>query len=142
MRVLAVDVGERRIGLAISDVSRTLARPLRTLTVRSAGDGIDQVVAEIARLHAEEDGLSTVVVGLPIRLDGSPGEQTARVTAFIDALRMRTAVPILTADERLSSREAESLLAERERDWRQRKARLDAVAAAVILQDYLEAQRG
>jgi putative Holliday junction resolvase len=55
---------------------------------------------------------------------------------------MRTAVPILTADERLSSREAESLLAERTRDWRQRKARLDAVAAAVILQDYLEAHRG
>jgi len=142
MRVLAVDVGERRIGLAISDISRTLARPLRTLTVRSAGDGVDQVVAEIARLHAEEDGLSTVVVGLPIRLDGSPSEQTSRVTAFIEALKMRTAVPILTADERLSSREAESLLAERTRDWRQRKARLDAVAAAVILQDYLEAHRG
>jgi putative Holliday junction resolvase len=142
MRVLAVDVGERRIGLAISDISRTLARPLRTLTVRSTGDGVDQVVAEIARLHAEEDGLSTVVVGLPIRLDGSPSEQTSRVTAFIEAIRMRTAVPILTADERLSSREAESLLAERTRDWRQRKARLDAVAAAVILQDYLEAHRG
>ena len=142
MRVLAVDVGERRIGLAISDVSRTLARPLRTLTVRSTGDGVDQVIAEIARLHAEEDGLSTVVVGLPIRLDGSPSEQTSRVTAFIEALRMRTAVPILTADERLSSREAESLLAARTRDWRQRKARLDAVAAAVILQDYLEAHRG
>ena len=142
MRVLAVDVGERRIGLAISDISRTLARPLRTLAVRSTGDGVDQVVAEIARLHAEDDGLSTVVVGLPIRLDGSPSEQTSRVTAFIEALKMRTAVPILTADERLSSREAESLLAERTRDWRQRKARLDAVAAAVILQDYLEAHRG
>ena len=142
MRVLAVDVGERRIGLAISDISRTLARPLRTLTVRSAVDGVDQVVAEIARLYAEEDGLSTVVVGLPIRLDGSSSEQTSRVTAFIEALKMRTAVPILTADERLSSREAESLLAERTRDWRQRKARLDAVAAAVILQDYLEAHRG
>ena len=142
MRVLAVDVGERRIGLAISDISRTLARPLRTLTVRSTGDGVDQVVAEIARLNAEDDGLSTVVVGLPIRLDGSPSEQTSRVAAFIEALKMRTAVPILTADERLSSREAESLLAERTRDWRQRKARLDAVAAAVILQDYLEAHRG
>ncbi len=141
MRVLAIDVGERRIGLAISDISRTLARPLRTLTVRSSADGVDQVAAEIARLHAEDDGLSTVVVGLPIRLDGSPSNQTPRVAAFIDALKMRTAVPILTADERLTSREAESLLAERTRDWRQRKARLDAVAAAVILQDYLEAHR-
>jgi putative Holliday junction resolvase len=141
MRVLAVDVGERRIGLAISDVSRTLARPLRTLTVRSAGDGVDQVAAEVARLGDEEDGLSTIVVGLPVRLDGSPNEQTPRVAAFVDALKMRTPVPILTADERLTSHEAESLLAERTRDWRQRKARLDAVAAAVILQDYLETHR-
>jgi putative Holliday junction resolvase len=141
MRILAVDVGERRIGLAISDVSRTLARPLLTLKIRNAGEGVDQVAAEIARLKAEDDGLSTVVVGLPVRLDGSPNAQTPRVTAFVDALKARTPVPILTADERLSSREAESLLAERERDWRQRKARLDAVAAAVILQDYLEAHR-
>jgi putative Holliday junction resolvase len=141
MRVLAIDVGERRIGLAISDVSRTLARPLLTLTVRNAGDGVNQVAAEIARLQEEDDGLSTVVVGLPVRLDGTPNAQTPRVTAFVDALKARTPVPILTADERLTSREAESLLAERVRDWRQRKARLDAVAAAVILQDYLEAHR-
>jgi putative Holliday junction resolvase len=141
MRVLAVDVGERRIGLAISDVSRTLARPLLTLTVRNADDGVDQVAAEIARLKEEDDGLSTVVVGLPVRLDGTPNAQTPRVAAFIDALKARTPVPILTADERLTSVEAESLLAERVRDWRQRKARLDAVAAAVILQDYLEAHR-
>jgi putative Holliday junction resolvase len=141
MRVLAVDVGERRIGLAISDVSRTLARPLLTLTVRNADDGVDQVAAEIARLKVEDDGLSTVVVGLPVRLDGTPNAQTPRVAAFIDALKARTPVPILTADERLTSVEAESLLAERVRDWRQRKARLDAVAAAVILQDYLEAHR-
>ena len=141
MRVLAVDVGERRIGLAISDVSRTLARPLLTLTVRNAGDGVNQVAAEIARLMEEDDGLSTVVVGLPVRLDGTPNAQTPRVAAFVDALKARTLVPILTADERLTSREAESLLAERVRDWRQRKARLDAVAAAVILQDYLEAHR-
>jgi putative Holliday junction resolvase len=141
MRVLAVDVGKRRIGLAISDVSRTLARPLLTLTVRNARDGVNQVAAEIARLKEEDDGLSTVVVGLPVRLDGTPNAQTPRVAAFIDALKARTPVPILTADERLTSVEAESLLAERVRDWRQRKARLDAVAAAVILQDYLEAHR-
>ena len=141
MRILAVDVGERRIGLAISDVSRTLARPLLTLKVLNAADGVDQVVAEIARLKEEDDGLSSVVVGLPVRLDGSANEQTPRVSAFVDALKARTSVPIVTADERLTSREAESLLAERTRDWRERKARLDAVAAAVILQDYLEAHR-
>jgi putative holliday junction resolvase len=141
MRILAVDVGERRIGLAISDVSRTLARPLLTLTVRNAADAVEQVVAEIARLKEEDDGLLSVVVGLPVRLDGSANEQTPRVAAFVDALKARTSVPIVTADERLTSREAESLLAERTRDWRERKARLDAVAAAVMLQDYLEAHR-
>jgi putative holliday junction resolvase len=141
MRVLAVDVGERRIGLAISDISRTLARPLRTLTVRDASDGVDQVMAEIARLQAEEDGLLRVVVGLPVHLDGSASDQTSRVAAFVEALKGRTTVPIVTADERLTSHEAESLLAERTRDWRERKARLDAVAAAVMLQDYLEAHR-
>jgi putative holliday junction resolvase len=141
MRVLAIDVGERRIGLAVSDVSRTLARPLLTLTVKNARDGVEQVAAEIARLTAEEDSLSTVVVGLPVRLDGSPNEHTPRVTAFIDALKARTHLQILTADERLTSREAEHLLAEHTHDWRDRKARLDAAAAAVILQDYLGALR-
>src|SRR5215510_4204470 len=107
MRILAVDVGERRIGLAISDVSRTLARPLLTLTVRNAADGVDKVLAEIARLKDEDDGLASVVVGLPVRLDGSANEQTPRVSAFVDALKARTSVPIVTADERLTSREAE-----------------------------------
>jgi putative Holliday junction resolvase len=141
MRVLGIDVGDRRIGLAISDVSRTLARPLVTLVVKGEDGGVDQVAAEIARLGKEDDGLTAIVVGLPVRLDGSPNDQTTRVTAFIGALKTRTTLPIVTADERLTSREAESLLAHRTRDWRQRKTRLDAAAAAVILQDYLEACR-
>lgn len=140
MRVLAIDVGQRRIGLAISDISRTLARPLETLTVIPS-QAVDRVAHEIARLAAEDDGLSQVIVGLPVRLDGTPNEQTASVTTFIDALRTRIDIPIETEDERLTSREAESRLAVSERDWRKRKARLDAAAAAVILQDYLDRQR-
>jgi putative Holliday junction resolvase len=140
--VLAVDVGGRRIGLAISDPSRTLARPLATLQVKSAADGVARVADEIARLQHDDDGLASIVVGLPVRLDGSPGDETARVAAFVDALRAKTAVPIVTADERLTSREAESRLSVRERDWRERKKKLDAAAAAVILQDYLDRSRG
>jgi putative Holliday junction resolvase len=140
-RVLAIDVGGRRIGLAISDPSRTLARPLATLAVQSAAEGIERVADEIGRLEREEDGLSSIVVGLPVRLDGSPSEQTPRVAAFIDALKARTCVPIVTADERLTSREAESRLSVLERDWRVRKAKLDAAAAAVILQEYLDRPR-
>ena len=138
MRVLCVDVGERRVGLAISDASRTLARPLTTVKVTGAADAVDRVAQAIATLAADEDGLDTIVVGLPARLDGSPTTATPRVQAFIDALRARTTVRIVTEGEQLSSREAESRLSINERDWRKRKAKLDAAAAAIILQDYLD----
>ena len=141
-RVLAIDWGGRRIGLAISDPSGTLARPLTTLAVKNAAEGIERVADEIGRLERDEDGLSSIVVGLPVRLDGSPSEQTPRVAAFIDALKARTRVPIVTADERLTSREAEGRLSMHERDWRKRKATLDAAAAAIILQEYLDRPRG
>jgi putative Holliday junction resolvase len=140
-RVLAIDVGGRRIGLAVSDPSGTLARPLTTIAVKSAAEGVERVADEIGRLARDDDGLSSIVVGLPVRLDGSPSEQTTRVVAFIDALKARTSVPIVTADERLTSREAESRLSVHERDWRVRKAKLDAEAAAIILQEYLDRAR-
>jgi len=138
MRVLAIDVGQRRIGFAISDPSRTLARPLETISISGASAGIDRAAEMVARLQAEDDGLGEVVVGLPARLDGTPTQATARVLAFVDALKRRTTLDVRTEDERLSSREAESRLALRERDWRKRKKQLDAAAAAVILQDYLD----
>lgn len=138
MRVLGVDVGRRRVGLAISDRSRTLARPLSTLTVSDSRDAVDRVAAEVTRLAAEEDGVSMVVVGMPARLDGSPTALTSHVAAFVEALQTRIPVPVVIEDERLTSHEAESRLAVRERDWRRRKEKLDAAAAAVILQDYLD----
>jgi putative pre-16S rRNA nuclease len=137
-RVLAIDVGGRRVGLAISDRTRTLARPLEIIAVRGAADAVDRVARRIGELAADEDGLAAIVVGLPSRLDGGASPATASVLGFIDALAARTAVPIMTEDERLTSREAESRLAIRERDWRRRKATLDAAAAAVFLQDYLD----
>ena len=138
MRVLGIDAGERRLGLAISDRSRTLARPLTIIAVQGLEDAVDRVAQEIERLTAEEDGLASVVVGLPRRLDGSPNEQTARVASFIENLAARIRLPIAQMDERLTSREAESRLAQRDRNWRRRKAKLDAAAAAIILQDYLD----
>ena len=137
-RVLGVDVGDRRVGLAISDASRTLARPLTTVTVTNAADAVDRVARTVATLAQDEDGLEAIVVGLPARLDGSPSDATPRVQAFIDALRARTTVRIVTEGECLTSREAESRLAVNERDWRKRKETLDAAAAAIILQDYLD----
>jgi putative Holliday junction resolvase len=141
MRVLGVDLGRRRVGLAISDPTGMLARPFATLTVRGEADTLEQVVAHVERLAAEDDGLSAIVVGMPSRLDGSPTEQTASAAAFVEALRGRTTLTVTTGDERLTSREAEGRLALNERDWRRRKAKLDAAAAAVILQDYLDSSR-
>ena len=138
---MGLDIGQRRVGVAISDFTRTLARPLSVLTrPRGEHDVVAMVGAEITRLAAEEDGVREVVVGLPLRLDGSPNDMTARVSAFADALRARIGLPVVFQDERLSSVEAESRLAVREKDWRVRKQRLDAAAAAVILQDYLDSR--
>jgi len=137
VRALGIDVGRRRIGLAISDATGTLATPLKTIAVES-GSGVDLVASEIDRIAGEDDGLARIVVGLPVRLDGTANEQTSHVADFVTALRRRTPIEIVTADERLTSREAESRLAVGERDWKKRKARLDAAAAAIILQDYLD----
>lgn len=138
MRILGVDLGGRRVGLAISDASGTLARPLATLDIASPEAAVREVHAAVTRLLDEDDGLAAVVVGVPKHLDGTRSEETDRTEAFVAALRARVTVPVHTEDERLSSREAESRLAVQERDWRKRKARLDAAAAAVILQDYLD----
>lgn len=134
-------MGRRRVGLAISDPTRTIARPLATLTIEGES-AVERVVREIERLSGEADGLEAVVVGMPARLDGSPSSQTAEVVRFITRLRERIALPVHHEDERLTSKEAETRLARRQRDWRKRKAQLDAAAAAVILQGYLDRHSG
>jgi putative Holliday junction resolvase len=139
VRALGVDLGGRRIGLAISDASGVLARPLEVIEA-TGSQQLARVVEAIGRAAAADDGLGLVVVGLPRRLDGTPNDQTAAVTAFVEALRARIAQPVVLQDERLSSVEAESRLALSDRDWRSRKKKLDAAAAAVILQDYLDAR--
>ena len=141
VRALGVDVGGRRIGIAISDASGVLARPLEVIEASGQAQ-VARVVEAIRRAAAEEDGLGVVVVGLPRRLDGTPNDQTAAVTAFVETLRTRIPQPVVLQDERLSSVEAESRLALRDRDWRSRKKKLDAAAAAVILQDYLDRDSG
>jgi putative Holliday junction resolvase len=140
-RIAGLDVGQRRIGVAVSDATGTLARPVGVVRISSLdGDAVDRVCDEVARLAAEDDGLSVLVLGLPRRLDGSPGEMTQRIEAFAQTLGRRTALPVVLQDERLTSREAEERLAVREKSWKARKARLDAAAAAVILQDYLDSR--
>lgn len=140
-RIVGLDVGERRIGVAISDATATLARPLTTLrTTGLDGDALERVVSEVARLSGEEDAVASIVVGLPRRLDGTASELTPRIEVFGRRLQARTGLPVAFQDERLTSREAESRIAVREKNWRARKERLDAAAAAIILQEYLDRQ--
>lgn len=142
MRVVGIDLGERRIGVAVSDPSGTLARPLRTIERGpSDAEAIERLHAMIAELEAE-DSVGSVVVGLPTRLDGSANRQTERIRTMVALLSARLAVPVFTHDERLSSHEADERLSLHEKDWRKRKAKLDAAAAAVILQDFLDARKG
>jgi putative holliday junction resolvase len=139
MRVLGIDYGARRIGLALSDPTGTLASPWRTVDrPASEASTLVAMIDEINVLIGEDDGLATVVVGWPRRLDGTPTHQTPMIEAFARSLGDRVSIPVVLQDERLSSHEAEEKLATRERDWRKRKAKLDAAAAAVILQDYLD----
>lgn len=139
-RIVGIDVGERRIGIAVSDMSGTLARPVRALETSGLdGNALQVSLDEIARL-AGEDPLDAIVVGLPRRLDGSPNDMTPRVERFAQRLHERAGLAVILQDERLTSVEAESRLAARDRDWRSRKRRLDAAAAAVILQDYLDSR--
>lgn len=141
MRLLGVDYGRKRIGLALSDPTGLLARPWKTIPSGGASPGTAaDLIGEIERLRQEPDGLAGVVLGLPRRLSGEANDQTPVVQALATRLRETLDLPIVLQDERLSSREAESLLARREKDWRKRKALLDAAAAAVILQDYLDSR--
>ena len=139
MRVLGIDYGARRIGLALSDASGTLASPWRLIQrPASEAETLSHLLQEIDQLIASDDGLEAVVVGWPRRLDGSATHQTAGAEKLAHALEERLKIPVILQDERLSSHEAEQRLSIRHRDWRARKGKLDAAAAAIVLQDYLD----
>lgn len=142
MRVLGIDYGARRVGLALSDATGTLASPWRLVERPASEAETLGVLAHIVEtLRGEDDGLGAVVVGWPRRLDGSPTHQTAVVETFRHALEARTGLRVALQDERLSSHAADEWLAARgERDWRRRKQKLDVTAAAIILQDFLDSR--
>ncbi len=132
MRVLALDVGQRRIGVAISDPGGTLARSLTVIRRASRREDF-AAVAELVRKWE----VGRVVVGHPRSLDGTVGPQARRIERYARALAEALDVPVALWDERYSTFEAERLMAETGRQHRDRHW-VDAVAAAVILQDYLE----
>jgi len=136
VRLLALDLGEARIGVALSDESETLATGLPT--IRSVGPRKD-AQAIVALVH--ERGVGEVVVGMPYRLDGSVGPQGEKVAAFAERLRRSLKVPVVLRDERLTSVEADERLAAAGIRRRDRRERIDRAAAALLLQEYLDERR-
>jgi putative Holliday junction resolvase len=138
---VGIDYGERRIGLARSDATGLLASPWNVVANTANTRSAAMRIADEVRALAREDGtLARIVVGLPRRLNGDPNEQTVRVREFASLLQGLVDVPVALQDERLTSHEADALLARHERDWRRRRTQVDAMAAALILQDYLDSQ--
>jgi putative Holliday junction resolvase len=132
--VLAFDFGLKRIGVAVGE---TLLKRASALTTIEA-EANEARFAAIARL-IEEWRPTQLVVGLPLSLDGAEHELTARCRRFANQLHGRFGLPVVLSDERLTSAAAESELREAGLDWRARKARIDALAAQHILQDYFDA---
>ncbi len=137
MRAAAVDLGKVRVGLAVADELGLMAHPRPYL------DGRDQrrVVFLLARL-AETEGITVFVVGLPRQLNGKEGVAAQRVRRFAEALGARTAARVELIDEWLSTREAHARLREQGATTREARERVDSAAAAVLLQSWLDGQRG
>ncbi len=133
MRVLAVDPGEKHIGVAISDPSALLARPLATLRHTSRAKDAAQIVA-----LADENEAGLILVGYPLDSDGQPGPQARHAENVAEAIRALTALPVALVDESFSSQEAAAALRSAGKSRRARHDQIHAAAAAAILQGYLD----
>jgi len=136
MRALGVDVGERRIGLAVSDPSGLIASPLAVLRRAEGDDAVGEIVA-----RADELGAKVIVVGMPVDLRGELGVAAQRMAEFVEALRARSPVPVETWDERLTSAAAARAMREAGLTERDQRGQVDKVAAALILQSWLDKRR-
>lgn len=135
MRAAAVDLGSTRIGIAVSDELGLLAHPRPFLAGTSSG----QLVERLALL-AQEDGIGVFVIGLPRTLDGREGPLARRARKVATALKQRTGCRVVLVDERLSTSQAHSELLRLGFDAKERKSRVDGVAAAILLQTFLDGQ--
>ncbi|MFA0750480.1 MAG: hypothetical protein SLRJCFUN_000883 [Candidatus Fervidibacter sp.] len=135
-RILAVDYGEKRIGLAVSDELGITASPLMTLAKQSDEDAIRQIAQLASRLRVAQ-----IVVGLPRRTDVKEGEMERKARAFAEKLQQTVQIPVVLFDERFTTRIAEQVLLEADLSRQKRKQVRDKLAAVVLLQSYLEARR-
>jgi len=136
MRILGLDMGERRVGIAISDPTGTVARPLQTLVRGSREEDFAAIEALVA-----ENNVELVVIGRPLSLDGTEGPQARKIARYARAMAARLSVPVVSWDERFTTTIAEEILRQNRRKKKRRtqsKDEVDAIAAAVILQSYLD----
>ena len=134
MRYLAIDYGDKHVGLAICDAAETIASPLTVL--HAPADPLERI-EQIVR----EEKVEAVVVGLPLNMDDTEGPQARLVQKFAERLQEHLDIPVHFQDERLSSFSAEEKLAPAEFSRDKKRKRLDAIAAAVILEAFLEAKK-
>ncbi len=136
MKIMAVDLGAVRTGLAISDETEFLASPIGTVTQRDR----ERLATYVAQT-AKEQGAKEIVVGLPKNMDGSRGDSAHGAEEFAEQLRQRTALPVVLWDERLTTMSAIGFLNETNVRGKKRKEVVDTVSATIILQDYLDSRR-
>ena len=137
LRILALDHGTKRIGVAISDELKMLAHPLEFILAESMPAFVERLRAILAEKPCE-----LILVGMPRNMDGSFGPAAEKVREFIAQLQPQVTLPIKTWDERLTSTQANRMMTERNVRRDQRKLKVDAMAAAVLLQSYLDAHSG
>ena len=133
MRILALDHGTKRIGVAVSDETKTIAQPLEYIPAEPFVD----FLARLKKLLLEKE-IDLVLVGLPRNMDGTYGPAAQKVEAFVAVLRSAITVPIKTWDERLTSSQANRILIEGKVRRDKRKEKVDKMAAAILLQSYLD----
>ncbi len=135
-RILAIDFGTKRIGIAISDELQWTAQPFQVIERKS-----DDFVVETIKKIVEEQGVIKIVVGIPITLKGEIGQAADRVLNFVQKIQNKLNIPIVTWDESLTTVEAEDVLIKADLSRRKRKKIIDKLAAALILDSYLRAQK-
>ena len=134
-RIIALDIGSKRIGVAITDPFGTYALPVETYNRKNLKTDIEYLVA-----LAKQRGATKIVCGLPLNFDGTRSQQTDYTEYFINHLKLATDIPVETADERLTTAEAHNTLLTEDYSRQKRKQYVDSLAATYILEGYLRSQ--
>ena len=133
MRVIGLDVGERRIGVAVSDPLGIISQGVTVIERKDLQSDIEEIIRIAGDYEAQ-----SVVVGMPINMDGTRGKSAEKVSEFVAVLESSIKIPVATYDERLSTKESEKFLISSDVSRKKRKAVVDKIAAQLILESYLE----